>query len=234
MRAIAIIPARSGSKGLKNKNIRELNKIPLLSYSIMAAKESNLFDTVMVSTDSSEYADIAEKWGAEVPFLRSKEASSDKATTRDCILEVLENYEKIGKTFSRLMILQPTSPLRDSDDIIAANLLYDQKDALTVVSVCETDHSPLWCNVIGEDLSLSGFLAQENDARRQDLRKFYRINGAIYLHDVQHYKKNESYFDEKCFAYIMKKEKSVDIDDDIDFKIAECLSSMIKNGKRGI
>ena len=85
------------------------------------------------------------------------------------------------------------------------------------------DHSPLWSNKIGEDLSLSNFIRRSNGVRRQELNKFYRINGAIYLHDVKHYLNNEYYFDDKCFGYIMKKETSIDIDDSLDFKIAEVI-----------
>lgn len=223
MKTIAIIPARSGSKGLRNKNIKLLAGKPLIAYSIEAALKSQIFDTIMVSTDSEEYAEIAIKYGAEVPFLRSQRTASDEATTRACILEVLEEYEKRNQPFERMMILQPTSPLRTADDIIRAEQLYEEKDAKSVVGVCEMNHSPLWSNTISSNLSLDKFLKEENSKRRQNLDTFYRINGAIYLHDIKHYKKNEYYFDDKAFAYIMRKENSIDIDDELDFKFAELL-----------
>lgn len=226
MKTIAIIPARSGSKGLKDKNIKELNGKPLLAYSIEAAIKSNCFDTIMVSTDSKRYAEIAISYGAEVPFLRSERTASDIASTRDCIIEVLREYEKLGKHFERLMILQPTSPLRTAGNIVEAKQLFDLKRAKSVIGVCEMDHSPLWSNTIGKDLSLDGFIKKSDSVRRQELSTYYRINGAIYLHDVNHYLSNEDYFDNTCFAYIMKKQDSIDIDDEFDFVIAKVLLEM--------
>lgn len=117
---IALIPARSGSKGLKDKNIRKLNGKPLIVHSINAAIESKIFDEIMVSTDSELYADIAKDSGASVPFLRSQEQSSDSAGSWGVVKEVLQNYKKLGKTFSTVCLLQPTSPLRRADDIIEA------------------------------------------------------------------------------------------------------------------
>ncbi len=226
-KTIAIIPARSGSKGLKDKNIRVLAGKPLLAYSIDAALGSQIFDTVMVSTDSERYAQIAIRYGAEVPFLRSQRTSSDEATTRECILEVLDGYEKQGKIFEQMMILQPTSPLRTAHNIIESKRLYNQKNAKSVIGVCEMEHSPLWSNTINQNLSLDKFIKKENNGRRQTLATFYRINGAIYLHDIEHYKKNEYYFDDKAFAYIMPKEESIDIDNEMDFRFAELLMERI-------
>ena len=110
MRSIAIIPARSGSKGLPDKNIKPLNGKPLLAYSIEAALASGLFDTVHVSTDSERYAGIARRYGADEPFLRSAETSSDTASSEDAIREVLRRYEEMGQRFDAFMLLQPTSP----------------------------------------------------------------------------------------------------------------------------
>ena len=120
MRSIAIIPARSGSKGLPDKNIKPLNGKPLLAYSIEAALASGMFDTVHVSTDSERYAGIARQYGADEPFLRSAETSSDTASSEDAIREVLRRYEEMGQRFDAFMLLQPTSPLRTADDIRAA------------------------------------------------------------------------------------------------------------------
>jgi len=109
MKNIAIIPARSGSKGLPDKNIRLLCGKPLLAYSIEAALQSDMFDVVHVSTDSIQYAEIAKKFGADVPFLRSTETSSDSASSWDVVKEVIEKYQKVGKCFDTFMLLQPTS-----------------------------------------------------------------------------------------------------------------------------
>ena len=142
MKCIAIIPARSGSKGLKDKNIKELNGKPLLGYSVEAALNSNVFDTVMVSTDSERYATVARQCGAEVPFLRSEFTSSDSASSCDAVKEVIANYKEMGKEFDVLVLLQPTSPLRSCNDIAEAFKVFQEKDAKAVISVCEVDHSP--------------------------------------------------------------------------------------------
>lgn len=220
---LAIIPARSGSKGLPDKNIREMCGKPLLAYSIEAALKADIFDTVMVSTDSERYAEIAKAFGAEVPFLRSEETASDKASTRDCIIEVLDKYKTLGKSFDKIMILQPTSPLRTYENIIHSNELYIEKCAKTVISVCKMEHSPLWCNVLPDDLSMEGFISKENDKRRQSLDTYYRINGAIYLHDVKYYRSHEYFYDKNCIAYIMDSKRSIDIDTEWDFINAEML-----------
>ena len=112
VKRIAIIPARSGSKGLKDKNIKLLNGKPLIVYSIDAAIKSNAFDIVFVSTDSEIYAEIAMKAGADAHFLRSEINSSDKASSWDTVREVIQRFEEEGKYFDEIMLLQPTSPLR--------------------------------------------------------------------------------------------------------------------------
>ena len=123
MKNLAIIPARSGSKGLVDKNIKLLDGKPLIAYSIEAALQSGVFDMVMVSTDSEKYAEIAWNYGAQVPFLRSAETSSDTASSWDAVAEVIENYRKLGTVFDTFMLLQPTSPLRTAQNIREA---YDE------------------------------------------------------------------------------------------------------------
>ena len=135
MRNIAIIIARSGSKGLKNKNIRLLKGKPLMAYTIEAALKSKCFDKVMVSTDSKKYADIAREYGAEVPFLRSKETAKDSTSPWDVVKEVLDQYKLMGEEFDTFALLQPTSPLRDHKDIRNAYKEFDEKKANAVVSM---------------------------------------------------------------------------------------------------
>ena len=208
MRSIAIIPARSGSKGLPDKNIKPLNGKPLLAYSIEAALASGMFDAVHVSTDSERYADIARQYGADEPFLRSAETSSDTASSEDAIREVLRRYEEMGQRFDAFMLLQPTSPLRTAGDIRAAFGVMEEKQAESVVSVCEMEHSPLWSNTLPPDGSM---------------RAFIRMNGAIYLVKTEHFLRTGSLYGDDCYAYIMTAERSVDIDSPTDFMIAECL-----------
>ena len=197
MKAIAIIPARSGSKGLKDKNIKELCGKPLIAYSIEAALESKMFDTVMVSTDSKKYADISSMYGAEVPFLRSEEMSGDTAGSWDVVREVLEMYKSRGREFDVVMLLQPTSPLRTAEDIITAFELKEQKRANAIVSVCAMDHSPLWSNTLPDSLSMKGFVRNVNMPRQQ-LPAYYRINGAVYLVDTSILYSDAKIYDYNC------------------------------------
>ncbi len=223
LKHIAVIPARSGSKGLKDKNIKPLNGKPLMAYSIEAALESCLFDCVHVSTDSPEYAGTARRYGAEVPFLRSPELSSDTATTWDAMRYVLEEYRKLGKEFDTLAVLQPTSPLRTSQDIRAAYQILEEKQADSVVGVCEVEHSPLWSNTLPEDGCLKGFIREEANGPRQKLSSYYRINGAVYIVSVPLLVKKGTLYGERGYACIMSKEHSIDIDDELDFAMAEFL-----------
>lgn len=223
MQNLAIIPARSGSKGLKDKNIRLLNGKPMLAYTIEAAIESRMFSHIHVSTDSDLYARIAIEYGAEVPFLRSEEYACDSASTTDVIRYVIDRYKKSELEFDTFAVLQPTSPLRTAEHIRAAYDLLLANNAKAVVSVCEAEHSPLWMNTLPEDLSLDGFLTVEGRKCRQELTVFYRINGAIYISDCVEYIKNPDYYHRFGYAYVMDKSHSIDIDDLVDFKLAEVI-----------
>ncbi|MCI9136691.1 MAG: acylneuraminate cytidylyltransferase family protein [Lachnospiraceae bacterium] len=223
MRNIAVIPARSGSKGLKDKNIKSLNGKPLMAYSIEAALQSGLFDCVHVSTDSGYYAETAKKYSAEVPFLRTEELSSDTATTWDAMRFVIKEYEKRGERFDTLTVLQPTSPLRTWQDIQSAYQLLEEKQADSIVGVCEMEHSPLWSNTLPEDGCLNGFIREEVNGPRQKLSSYYRINGAIYIVKIPFLLEKGNLYGEHGYAYIMSKEHSVDIDDELDFAMAEVL-----------
>ncbi len=223
MRNIAIIPARSGSKGLKDKNIKELCGKPLMAYSIEAAINSGIFDCVHVSTDSEKYADIAKQYGADVPFLRNAETSSDASSTWDVVDEVLCNYCNMREFFDTFAVLQPTSPLRKAIHIQQAYELYNERKAKAVVSVCEVEHSPLLCNTLNENCELFNFIKRDNMLRRQDMETFYRINGAIYISDINFYKEDHYLYREGSLAYKMEQHESVDIDTMLDFIIAECI-----------
>lgn len=229
MKNIAIIPARSGSKGLKDKNIRSLNGKPLIAYTIDAAKKSEVFDEIFVSTDSEKYAKIAREWGANVPFLRSSQLSSDTASSWDVLKDALEKYKEMGLEFDTVTLLQPTSPLRTAEDIVSAYQKMINKNAKAIVSVCEVDHSPLWCNILPEDTSMEDFLSKDLlDVPRQNLSTYFRVNGAIYIVKIDYLMFTESIYNDSCYAYIMKKENSIDIDDEMDFKIAQALTCMNK------
>ena len=221
MKAIAIIPARSGSKGLPNKNILQLNDKPMMAYTIEACLESGCFQRIHVSTDSEEYAQIAIKYGADVPFLRDTALATDQATTEDVIRDVLEKYRKVGEEFEVFGIMQPTSPLRTALDIQKSFQLFREKNADSIISVCPMEHSPLWSNQLGEADSMYQFLNVQTNQNRQQFGQYYRINGAIYLMRISKYSSHTALYGEKSYAYRMPKERSIDIDDEMDLEIAK-------------
>ena len=221
MKNLAVITARSGSKGLKDKNIKMLKDKPLMAYTIEAALESGLFDCVHVSTDSEQYALIAREYGADVPFLRDAALATDTAGTWDTMRAVVKKYEELGKTFDTVTLLQPTSPLRDAEDIKQAFQVFEGKEAESVVSVCEVDHSPKICNTLGDENSMEGFIDTTVVGRRQDLGIYYRINGAIYIQKTELLMNAGNLYGPKSYAYVMSKVHSVDIDDAFDFMVAE-------------
>ena len=224
MKRLAIITARSGSKGLPDKNIRSIMGKPLLAYSIEAARDSGLFDRIYVSTDSKRYKKIAEEWGAEVPFLRPESLAGDTVSSWDVVKQALEVFSEMGEEYKEIALLQPTSPLRSAEDIRNAHELMEKKKAKAVIGVCPMDHSPLWSNILPEDGSMAGFIRPEvMQSVRQALPKYYRINGAMYFIKKECLDRIESLYEDCCFAYVMPTERSVDIDTITDFYLAEAL-----------
>lgn len=224
MKNLAVIPARSGSKGLKDKNIKELSGKPLLAYSIHAAKEAGLFSEIMVSTDNEAYARIAREQGASVPFLRTKKTSGDRAGSWEVLQEVLKNYNAREKNFDSVCLLQPTSPLRNAQDICRGYQLLEEKGANAVIAVCEEEHSPLWSNTLPKDFSMVNFIKEEVKGKpRQELPTYYRINGALYIWKVKALINHVDIYADHCYAYLMPKERSIDIDTELDFRMAEFL-----------
>lgn len=223
MNNLAVILARSGSKGVKNKNIKLLNGKPLMVYTIESALQSLQFSCVHVSTDSEVYAEIALGAGAEVPFLRNENLASDTACSSDALRFVVKKYEERGMTFDTVTLLQPTSPLRDIKDIQGAFAVFEEKAADSVVSVCEVEHSPKLCNTLGADNSMYGFVDLSKVGRRQDMSTYYRLNGAIYIQKTSLLMEQGNLYGEKSYAYVMSQEHSVDIDTELDFLIAETI-----------
>lgn len=220
---LAIIPARSGSKRLPNKNIKELYGKPLIAWSIEVGLQSKYIDNVVVSTDSQEYANIAKKYGAEVPCIRPQNLSQDSSTTFDSIKHMIDFYtDELNKRFDYIVLLQPTSPLRTSQHIDEAIELLIKKQANSIVSVCQCDHSPLWSNTLPSDESMENFLnPQILNLRSQDLPTYYRLNGAIYIAKTPSLLECKSFFTDKCFAYRMLQDYSIDIDTQLDFDFCE-------------
>lgn len=221
---LAIIPARGGSKRLPRKNVLDLAGKPLISWSIEAGLKSKYIDTVVVSSDDDEILNISTKFGANI-IKRPVELANDTATTFDAIKHTIENIEN----YDYIVLLQPTSPLRTEKHINEAIELLQTKNADAIVSVCEMDHSPLWSNTLEKSLSMEGFLRDEVlNTRSQDLEKYYRLNGAIYICKTEKLLEEKSFFlKDNIFAYKMDRKSSIDIDEEIDFQIAQHL--MVKS-----
>ncbi|HIF9279607.1 TPA: cytidylyltransferase domain-containing protein [Photobacterium damselae] len=224
MKILAVIPARSGSKRLPNKNTLNLCGKPLIQWTIEAALDCEELDTIMVSTDCINIANIATSAGASVPYLRSSDLSSDTASSVDVVLDVIRYYESIKENFDVIILLQPTSPLRTKADIKKAIKIYKEKRADAVISISECDHSPLWCNTLPVDDSMDSFISEDIKLlRSQDLPSFYRLNGAIYLVNIDKFKEKKAFIINNSYALKMSKYSSIDIDDAMDFEYAKSI-----------
>lgn len=228
---LAIIPARSGSKGIPDKNIRMLGGIPLVAWSIKTAVASKLFSRIVVSTDSEEYASVAIDFGAEIPWLRDKTLSQDDTPTVDVIIDILERFENEGETYQSITLLQPTSPLRTAADILMAYRLLIEKKGNSIVSVTSCDHPPQWCNILPEDHSLENFISPEAMVPRQHLPVHYRINGAVYMAYTNPFREYRTFLCPGSYAMVMPLERSVDIDNLTDLLLAETIVGQ-KNYKK--
>jgi CMP-N-acetylneuraminic acid synthetase len=223
---LAIIPARSGSKRLSNKNMLNLSGKPLIQWTIEAALLVDAIDDVIVSTDSECIATFSKQQGAKVPFLRPDNISGDTATSVDVAEHAINFFKKLGVTYEYILLLQPTSPLRKAVHIEEAIALQKTHLANGVISVCECEHSPLWTNTLDQSLSMDNFLTDfvKNNTRSQDLSTYYRLNGAIYLVNTESFLKEKNLFlSEKLLAYKMSSEDSIDIDNLMDFKFANLI-----------
>jgi len=219
---LAVITARAGSKRLPNKNILDLAGKPLIAWTIEAALKSEYIDKIIVSTDSKEIAGTAIQYGAEVPFMRPDNLATDEASSIEVIRHTIDFFK--GE-YDYVLLLQPTSPLRQTTDIDSA-IKQLKENVKAVVSVCETEHSPLWSNTLPENLSMASFIKPEiKNKRSQDLPKFYRLNGAIYITEINYFFKVNGFIGNKTKAYIMSKKNSIDIDTELDFKLCEILKN---------
>lgn len=224
-RFLGLIPARGGSKRLPRKNLLPLAGKPLLAWTVEAARAARQLDRVVLSTDDEELATIGRAYGADVPFMRPAELAGDTAGTAEVVLHALRTLADAGEHYDYVVILQPTSPLRSAQDIDGAIALLLEKRADAVIGVCETDHPPEWSNHLPADLSMAQFFRPGiRGTRSQDLPQSYRLNGAVYVYDCARLLASGSLaMDDRSYAYLMPRERSVDIDTVIDFEIAQLL-----------
>ena len=224
-KVLAIIPARGGSKRYPRKNIAQLCGKPLIAWSIEAGLQSKYVDRVVVSTDDEEISRAATRYGADVPFIRPENLSHDTATTIDTVIHAINEVENESEKYRYILLLQPTSPLRNAQHIDRSVETLIEKNADSIVGVTEVSHPVEWTNTLPIDASMDDFISDEvYFTRSQDFPKRYRINGAIYLikkssliTSGKMISKNNS------FAHIMSKFASVDIDDQFDFMMAETI-----------
>ncbi|WPK12399.1 acylneuraminate cytidylyltransferase family protein [Lysinibacillus louembei] len=217
---LAIIPARGGSKGVPRKNIRDFAGKPLIAWTIEEAKKSKYLSRTILSSEDEEIIAVAEQYDCEVPFVRPLILAQDDTPG---IVPVLHAIEQCPG-FDYVVLLQPTSPLRTVEDIDGCieKILYHQADFC--VSVTEPEKSPYWMYTMNEhEIMKPLFKLESIPSRRQDLRKVYALNGAIYVAKVDKLLQEKSFLTANTLGYVMSEEKSFDIDNLRDFKVCEYL-----------
>lgn len=219
---ICLIPAKAASTRLKKKNLLPLKGTPLLAYPILAALESGIFgDEVVVSTESEEIRDTALRYGAKVPYVREEKLAHDPYQVIDVAKDFFEKNPAYN-VFKTMCIMLPTAPLVLPDDIRKAFDIYEKNKLKYLMSVTEFEHNALRAVFVREDL-IEPLFRDSIMNRSQELEKTYRINGAIIITDVQDFIKTGTYFNYPLGAYIMPPERSIDIDTEFDYKMAQLI-----------
>ena len=229
---LAIVPARGGSKGLPGKNIKELCGKPMIAYTIEQALRSKYISDVIISTDSADIEKIAVEYGAKSHFLRPGYLASDNAKAIDNYIYTIDKLNKyFGYNIESFVSLQPTSPLRITEDIDGAIEIFMNKNADSVISYTEEYHPIEWHKYITKDGRFENIF-EEKLLNRQEIRKSYFPNGAVFVFDYKLIKQNK-YYGDNSYAYIMPRERSIDIDTIEDFKYAEFIMKAIEKTKGG-
>jgi CMP-N,N'-diacetyllegionaminic acid synthase len=224
VKVVALVTARGGSKGLPRKNILSVAGKPLIAWSIEAALLSTGINRVIVSTDDEEIASVAKSWGAEVPYMRPAALAQDHSDHLSVILHALDWLDADQSTPHYLFLLQPTSPLRTADDLDSALEIGRKLDADAVIGVTSMKHHPYLAQRIDENGVLASFMPTDNPyLMRQSLPPAYAINGAVYLNKPESIRQTKTLFPRLSYPYIMPAERSIDIDTEMDMRIAELL-----------
>lgn len=218
---LGIIPARGKSKGVPRKNMKRLGGKPLIAWTIEESKKSRYLDRFILSSEDEEIMLFARYLGCDVPFVRPVELAQDDTPGIEPVLHALET---LPERYDYVVLLQPTSPLRTKEDIDRCIELCVKQNASSCVSVTESDKSPYWMYVLNEIGKITPLLETEKRYnRRQDLPKVYTVNGAVYIAEVGWLLSNRSFMSNETHGYIMPRERSVDIDTELDFKFAQFL-----------
>ncbi|WP_448528258.1 pseudaminic acid cytidylyltransferase [Raineya sp.] len=220
MNNIAIITARGGSKRIPRKNIKDFLGKPIIAYSIEASLQSGIFQEVMVSTDDTEIAEVAQKYGAKVPFLRSAKNSDDFATTADVLTEVLENYAQLGQNFQYACCLYPTAPFVTAEKLQKAFQLLTESNADSVVPVATFSY-PIWRSLKIENGKLQMNFPENLNKRSQDLPPAYHDVGQFYFFQVAKFLSTKRLFSDFSVPLHISELEMQDIDNETDWKLAE-------------
>lgn len=219
---IAIVPARCGSKGLPGKNIKKLLGKPMIAYTIEEALKSKYISDVIISTDCKEIEQVALQYGAKSFFLRPTDLASDQAKAIDNYIYTVDRLNaEFSFNVTEFVVLQPTSPLRVVEDIDGAVKLFKVNNAESVISYTEEHHPVEWHKYLTDDDRLENIF-EDKLQNRQEMRKSYYPNGAVYVFDMELIKRGH-YYSDRTFAYLMPRERSVDIDTIEDFMYVEFL-----------
>jgi len=220
---LGIVTARSGSKGLKNKNILNFEKKPLLAYPIIALKKSLIVDYIFLSTDSILYARKGKKFGANVPYLRSNKLSTSKATSEEVILDILKVFKEKNFFFDIIILLEPTSPLtnfRDVKKVLNFFVKKIKKGSLLGISKLEKFDSRSIFNLNKKNKIR---IKNKKFVSRQKIKNEYYLDGSFYISDVETFCNKKSFIHNKTYGYKLENYKSIEIDNVIDFKIANLI-----------
>jgi len=215
-RILAIIPARGGSKGIPKKNIKLLAGKPLIAWTIEEAKKSRYTDRLILSSEDEEIIKVAESYGCEVPFIRPKELALDDTPGIEPVIHAINT---LPERYDYVCLLQPTSPLRKVEDIDKCIEKCIENKTGSCVSITEVDKHPYWMYEINNEGGLEPLFPDINIVRRQDLPKMYYINGAVYIASTNQILNKKAFITKNTLGFIMDKKRSIDIDDEIDFRI---------------
>lgn len=232
-RYLVVIPARGGSKRLPGKNIMEIGGHSLIGRAIDSARGLEAVGDICISTDDPAIAEEAKRYGPFVQFIRPDYLATDSAKTIDVVTHAIEWFADLGKNYDAVILLQPTSPLRNARHISEAIRLYEKQNAEAVVSVCKLEHPIEWCGELGPEGSMESFAYNfESRKRSQELPQKYRLNGAIYIYNIQQLTlKNEFFYNANTYAYEMDFPSSLDVDTYDDFLLATFWENILRDRK---
>ncbi len=222
-RILGVIPARGGSKGIPRKNLTMFGGKPLIAWTIEAGLHSRYIDRLILSSEDPEIITVAATWGCEVPFVRPAELSRDETPGIEPVIHAIQTLKT---TYDYVILLQPTSPLRTTEDIDNCIYYCIQENAPSCVSVCAAQSSPYWMYILNQQKRLIPLMPEEHSiTRKQDLPPVYVLNGAIYMAFIPNLMQERSFINRQTIAYTMPVERSLDIDSEVDLLYGSFLLS---------